>query len=241
MISILGRNPVLEALRSGQNISDIYIKEGVLIDAKIKEILDLAKSNKVRFKFVSKTFLDKISDGAIHQGVAALKQEKIQPKLNKVLLSFEQNQINPFIIYIREVQNEFNVGGIIRSAESAGANLIILPPKTHLTPQMVRASMGASEHIEIINENLFVAIKTVKDWLVKVMGIELTGEKFYFQEDLKGPVMFIIGGEDRSLSKEITNKCDFVIKIPQFGKLNSLNMGVALAVVLFEKVKQDNF
>ena len=241
MITILGRNPVLESLRSEQDISDIYIKERTIIDSKIKEILDLAKDRNIRFKFVSRQFLDKVAEGAIHQGVAGIKRDKVAKSLEQILKDLEEKKIDPFIVYIREVQNEFNVGGIIRSAESAGANIVILPPKTHMTPQMIRASMGASEHIEVINDNLFSAIKTVKSWLVKVIGIELTGTKYYFEEDLKGPAMLIVGGEDRSLSKEVTDKCDAVVRIPQLGKVNSLNMGVAVAVVLFEKVKQDKF
>lgn len=239
MITILGRNPVLEALKSGQNISDIYIKEGIKIDDKVSEILNLAKSNKIRFKFVSKRFLDNLSENTIHQGIAATKTEAIKRKLEVILKDFESRGIQPKIVFIREAQNEFNVGGIIRTAESAGANLIILPPKTHLSPQMIRASMGASEHVEIINEGLFQAIKLAKEWLVKVVGIELTGNKYYYEDDLTGPLMLIIGGEDRSLSREVTDKCDSVVKIPMLGKVNSLNMSVALAIVLYEKVKQD--
>ena len=239
MISVEGRNPVLESLRAGQHISDVYIKEGAIIDDKISEIINLCREKKIRYKFVTKKFLDKISTSEIHQGVIALRLEKKQQGLRAILEQFEDEKIVPFMIYIREAQNEYNVGSIIRSAESAGANLVILPPKTHLTPQMVRASMGASEHMTVINENLFSAIKTCKEWAIRVAGIELTGKNYYFQEDLKGSLMLLIGGEDRSLSSEVTNKCDIVVRIPQLGKVNSLNMSIAASIVMFEKVKQD--
>jgi 23S rRNA (guanosine2251-2'-O)-methyltransferase len=239
MITIEGRNPVLESLRAKQLITDVFIKEGVLIDSKISEILELCKKSKIRYKFVDKKFLDKMSNFAIHQGIIAIRHETRQQSLLECLEDFEKRKQMPFVIYIREAQNEFNVGSIIRSAESAGANLVILPPKTHITPQMIRASMGASEHITVVNENLFSAIKTCQEWAMKVVGIELTGEKYYYQENLQGPMMLIIGGEDRSLSAEVTNKCDFVVKIPQLGKVNSLNMSIAASIVMFEKVKQD--
>ena len=99
--------------------------------------------------------------------------------------------------------------------------------------------MGASEHITIINENLFQAIKLAKTHNIKVIGIELTGENYYYNSDLKGPTMLIIGGEDRSLSDEIKKKCDLFVKIPMRGKVNSLNMSVAASIVMFEKLKQE--
>ena len=101
MITIIGRNPVLESLRSGQTISDIYIKEGVKFDDKINEILDLAKSSHIRFKFVSKRFLDNISENAVHQGVAAIKVEKVQRRMQAILEEFDIKRIIPKIIYIR--------------------------------------------------------------------------------------------------------------------------------------------
>jgi len=239
MVTIEGRNPVLESLRAKQLITDVYIKEGVVIDSKISEILELCKQQKIRYKFVTKKFLDKLANLAIHQGIIAIRHESKQLGLVEFLEELEQDKKTPFIVYIREAQNEYNVGSIVRSAESAGANLVILPPKTHVTPQMIRASMGASEHMQIVNENLFSAIKTCKEWGIKVVGIELTGDKYYFQENLDGALLLIIGGEDRSLSTEVTNKCDAVVKIPQLGQVNSLNMSIAASIVMFEKVKQD--
>jgi len=243
MVIILGRNTVLESLRSGQPITDLYLKEGIGIDSKVSEILSKAKEGKVRYRFVSKRFLDNMSQGAIHQGIIAVKTEAERISLQKFLESFNKSNKSKdlFIVYIREAQNEFNVGGIIRSAEAAGADVVILPPKTHLTPQMIRASMGASEHMTILNENIFNAIRLAQKELVKVVAIELTGNQYYFQADLKGPAMLIVGGEDKSLSKEITSKCDCIVKIPQLGHVNSLNMGVAFAIVAFEKLKQDKF
>jgi len=237
---ILGRNPVLEALRAGSPIDSVSIKEGVNFDEKISEIFALMKSKNIKHRFVSKRMLDNMSDGAIHQGICALRSVKEKRTFLQILTDLEDKTIDPFIVYIREVQNEFNAGGIIRTAESVGANVIVLAPKQMVTPQIIRSSMGASEHINIVNENLFNAIKIAKGHLIKVIGIELSGDKYYYEVDLKGPAMLIIGGEDKSLSKEVLDKCDITVKIPQKGKINSLNMAVAVGVVLYEKLKQDN-
>jgi 23S rRNA (guanosine2251-2'-O)-methyltransferase len=239
MITIEGRNPVLESLRAGQLITDVYLKEGIVIDSKVGEILDMAKKLNVRFKFVSKKYLDNLSQSGIHQGIIALKHEKMSAGLVGQLKNLEEKGVTPNIIYIREAQNEYNVGSIIRSAECSGVNLVILPPKTHISPQMIRSSMGASEHIEVINENLFLAMKIVREWGCRVVGIEVTGKKYYYEEDLTGAIMTIIGGEDKPLSGEVTKKCDAVVKIPLLGKINSLNMSIAASIIMFEKIRQE--
>jgi 23S rRNA (guanosine2251-2'-O)-methyltransferase len=115
-----------------------------------------------------------------------------------------------------------------------------MPPKMYVSATTVRASMGATEHIHVINESLFNAIKTAKKNLIKVVGIEVSGQNYYYESDLTGPVMLIIGGEDRSLSDEITKQCDLVVKIPLKGRVNSLNMSVAASIVIYDKIRQDS-
>lgn len=238
-MQIEGRNPVFESLAANSPIKKIYMYEGVEKDAKILSILEMAEAQGVEVIFKKKNYLDKIASTKIHQGVIALRQKRDSWNLEMFLKKLEKEKTTPFLVYIRDAQNEYNVGSIIRSAEIVGAQAVILPPKMQLTPQMVRASMGASEHLTVINENLFQAIKLAQAELLKVIGIELTGEEYYFDADLKGPVMLIIGGEDRSLSDEIKNKSDFFVKIPMRGKVNSLNMSIAASIVMFEKLKQE--
>ncbi len=239
-MQIEGRNPVLECLVARKQIKNILMNQEIVKDEKVLKILDLAADQGVEVKYKSKKFLDKIAETKIHQGVIAIRAEYKQLQFEELINKLETNQQQPFFIYIREAQNEYNVGSIIRSAEIVGAQAVILPPKTLLSPQMVRASMGASEHLEIINENLFQAIKLCHANNIKVVGIEVTGEQYFYEADLKGPVMFIIGGEDRSLSEEIKNKSDFFVKIPMKGKVNSLNMSIAASIVMFEKLKQES-
>ena len=238
-LTIEGRNPVLEALRAGQKLSCLYVREGIKVDVKIAEIFRLAQKHTVLLKRLPQHNLDYVSQTHTNQGVVAVKSDTVVRSFVETLEFLEQQGKHPFVIYIREAQNESNVGSVIRSAEGAGANVVILPPKLEISAQMIRSSMGASEHLSIIHEGLFNAIKTAKEWAIKVVGIELSGTKYYFEEDLTGNMMLIVGGEDRSLSPEVLSKCDSVVKIPQLGMVNSLNMSVAASVVMFEKVKQD--
>lgn len=239
-MNLEGRNPVLESLRSGRNqLREIYLRDKVKKDEKIYEIVRLAKKHKIKLRFVQQDFLNKISDTGKHQGVIAVRAALPTLSLKEFMEQAEIENRELFLVYIRESFNEFNIGSIIRTAECTGAHAVVLTPKTKVTPQVIRAAMGASEHINIIHESLFNAIKLCKDHSVKVIGIEVAGEKYYYEADLTGSAMFIIGGEDRSLSEPIMEKCDEVVFIPLKGQVNSLNMGVAAGVVMYEKVRQE--
>lgn len=239
-MQIEGRNPVLESLRASNKITKILVNEGSRQDDKILEIINLADRQGIPVQFKTKQRMNKMAQTKIHQGVIAVRPEAKQVFLSELLHDLEVQKKEPFLIYIREAQNEYNVGSIIRSAEVAGAHAVILPPKTHLSPQMVRASMGASEHVPVINNNLFQTIKLLREQNLKIVGIEVGGGKYYYEAELKGPLLLIIGGEDRSLSEQVQEKCDEVVQIPMKGKVNSLNMSIAASIVVFEKLRQES-
>ena len=236
-MNIEGRNPVLESLRSNpENVMELFVRDRVHKDDKMYEIVKLAKKHKIKMRFVKLDFLNRVSDTGKHQGVIAVRSALPVLSFRKIV---DEGEDNMMLIYIRESFNEYNIGSIIRTAECTGASAVILSPKTKITPQVIRASMGASENVSIVHEGLFTAMKECKDAGVKIVGIEVTGDRFYYESDLTGKIMLIIGGEDRSLSDAIMNKCDEVVKIPLEGQINSLNMGVATGVVMYEKLRQD--
>jgi 23S rRNA (guanosine2251-2'-O)-methyltransferase len=239
-MKIVGRNPVYESLVARAKIKKLYINQEITIDEKVQSILDMAADQGVPVLYKTKRFLNNLTENAMHQGVVADKEEVTAPSLEMTLKGLEMDGIEPFILYIRDAYNEFNVGAIIRSAEAVGVNAVIIPPKMDITPNMVRSAMGATEHVPVIKESIFQAIKIVKPLGIKVVGIELTGEDYYYNSDLKGPIMLIIGGEDHSLSDELKEKADYFVKIPMKGKVNSLNMSVAASVVLFDKLRQES-
>jgi len=239
-MQIEGRNPVLEALQSKRSFKSIKIQEGITVDDKIKRILGLARSKKIYIEEMPRKKLDKLSETSSHQGVIAMVRDKTTKNFSELLKLLDERKEVPFLIYIREALYEFNLGAIIRTSECAGIQGVIVPPNRDITSQVVRASMGASEHIQIVKGSLFQVIKEAQENGIRVVGIERGGDTELYKSDLKGPIMLIIGGEDKSLSGEVSNKVDSVVSIPMKGKVNSLNMSVAAAIVIYEKVRQES-
>ncbi len=235
-MQIEGRNPINEALKADTPIKKILIQENIRQDDRIEEIFVNIKKKKINFQVVSKRKLDHISETGVHQGLIALIENEETTNFSTLI-----KDNNPFLIYIREALYEHNIGAIIRTAECAGATGVILPPKTILSPQVRRTSMGATEHIPITNYGLFQAIKEASQAGIEIVGIERTDNSTQlYKTPLRQPLMLIIGGEDRSLSESIIKKCDKTVQIPMFGKINSLNMSVAAALVIYEVVRQSN-
>lgn len=237
-MQIEGRNPVNEALKSGRQISVVYVQSRVAKSPKVREIVSQAIKKGIRVRKMTSTFLDKISLTSSHQGVIAIEKRKIQ-RLQEVLDGLYEKGKTPFFVIINEVLYQQNLGAIIRSAECAGCTGVIIPLNTKVTSEAIRASMGAIEYIPVINWNLFNAMKTLKNEGVKIIGLEATGTKTIYEEDLRGGIAILVGGEDRGITPSVLKHCDIVAKIPLFGKINSLNMSNATAVALFEKVRQD--
>jgi 23S rRNA (guanosine2251-2'-O)-methyltransferase len=231
---IPGRNPTIEALRSAHKVQTIYMEQDMNQDAKITEILNLAKSKNTLIKEVSRKELDKLAEGENHQGVVAEARNVEALKFSEQVLIDKPG----FYIYIREALYEHNVGAIIRTAEAAGIAGVILAPKQELTATIGRMSMGAVFHIPIYSGSLFPTIKMFREAGMTISGIETNGGVNLFESHLDGDGLLIVGGEDRALSTEVAEKCDQLIYIPQFGKINSLNMSVAAAIAMYEHVRQ---
>ncbi|MCA9385470.1 23S rRNA (guanosine(2251)-2'-O)-methyltransferase RlmB [Candidatus Dojkabacteria bacterium] len=238
-MNIEGRNPVIEVLRSDKDVSKLYIQSHLNQDTKINELVKKAKRRGVKIIRKSKKELDRISRTGSHQGVIAIAKH-IETKTIEEIISDARINGKPLkFIYIREAFHEYNVGAIIRTAECAGYDAVILPPKLSVTPNIVRASMGASEHIPILSYSLFPLIKDLTTFGIKVVGIERDDSaKEYTKADLTGDVALIVGGEDKPLSKQILDKCDQTIIIPMRGNVNSLNMSVAAGLSMYEVLRQ---
>lgn len=239
-MQIEGRNPVLETLRSDKVVGKIYLQKDLNQDTKINELVKKAKRDDVKIVRKSKKELDKISVTGAHQGVIAYAKHVQSKNLAEVIEEKYEKRESVKILYIREAYHEYNIGAIIRTAECCGFDAVILPPKINVTSQVVRSSMGASEHIPVYSHSLFPLIKMLSAENFKIVGIERTEEaNKYTESDLTGDIMLIIGGEDKPLSEEITNKCDNTVVIPMRGKVNSLNMSVAAALVMYECLRQE--
>lgn len=231
---IYGRNVLIEALKSDFLFEEIYFETNLKQEGKIDEIVALAKRRGIKIELLDKRKLSKLSNSEEHQGVAA----KIDFHLTSLNELFEDHKnLNKSYIYISEATFEHNVGAIIRTAECAGLGGVIIPNDIEITSTVIKISTGAAFHIPIIGLNIYQAVKDFKDNGFEIIGIERDGQNL-FNSDMKNPALLIIGGEDKSLSTNLRERCDKIIEIPQAGKVNSLNMSVAAGIVIFQHINQ---
>jgi len=228
-------NPLLEILRSSpKRVNKILLqKEGGR--RPVGEIVALAKAGHIPYLFVPKQALDKLS--AYHQGVVAT----LAPKEFSSLESILEDAKNPFLVLLDEVEDPQNLGAILRSAEGAGADGVILPERRSagLTEVVYEVSAGALEHLKVARvPNLSQAMDELKKRGIWLVGAEGGGEGEYHEFDYTLPVGLVFGSEGRGLRPLVRKKCDKILSIPMRGRVNSLNVAAAAAVFLFEVVRQ---
>jgi 23S rRNA (guanosine2251-2'-O)-methyltransferase len=236
MIQVEGRNPVHETLKTTRP-EKILVAKGTMDQAKIEEILRLAGEQGTPVELVPKKRLDAISQSGRHQGVIALIQP---PKVTTLKETLTRNQGDVTIILIDRLYDPMNLGSILRTAEATRVDAVIIPKKgsVGLTPAVLRASMGAGLHVPLIKHNLFQAAKLLKQEGVRLIGVDPTGTTDHYHERLTGPLALLLGGEDRGINPTLLDRCDTTIRIPMHGKITSLNVGAAAAVILYERTRQ---
>jgi 23S rRNA (guanosine2251-2'-O)-methyltransferase len=171
------------------------------------------------------------------QGVIAFSAQTKYVSLKALL---ENCSEKVFIMFLDGLQDPQNLGSVLRSAEATNVNMVVIPKKSAvgLTPAVHRASMGGSAYVPVSRENLFSAVKLLKQHGIRCIGVDPAGESDYFDVDLTGNLSIVIGGEDQGISPTLLRKCDATVRIPMLGKLTSLNVGVAAALVMYERVRQ---
>ncbi|CCQ94248.1 23S rRNA methyltransferase [[Clostridium] ultunense Esp] len=237
---IVGRNPVLEILKSGREVEKILVIRGEL-KGSINKIIGIAKDRNIRIQQVDKNKLDQIAQGSSHQGVAALITSYAYFSVDDILKKAEKFEESPFIIILDGIEDPHNLGAIIRTAECGGVHGIIIPKRraAHVTPAVYKSSAGAVEHIMISKvNNISDTIEKLKEKGLWIYGADIDGEEYYFNIDLKGPIALVIGSEGKGISRLVKEKCDFILKIPMLGKVSSLNASNAASILIYEVVKQ---
>lgn len=235
-MQVEGRNPTIELLKSNHKIESVYIQDRINVDEKIAYIQKLAKQANLQISYIPQNKLNHMSKTDSHQGVIAFVKQSEPPKLEEFINCKKHNLK---FIYIKDANHDHNIGAIIRTAECLGFDAVFLPKKIDITPNIIRASMGAFFHIPVFRQSIFQTIKNLSDQGFKIVGIEITpNSKDIFETELSGDIMLIIGDEDKGISQEILKKCNFSIKIPMRGKTNSLNMSVAASLAMFETIRK---
>lgn len=237
---IEGRNAVLEALKAGRAIDKVYIArdDG---DKALGFIAAKARAAGAAVSTVDRRKLDFMSSTHAHQGVIAVAAAREYSTLSDILALAESRGEAPFVVICDEITDPHNLGAIIRTAEVAGAHGIIIPRhrSSGVTAVVEKTSAGAVEHMLIAKvANLPSAMDELKNAGVWIYGTAAEGSSELWETDMTGPMALVIGSEGDGMGRLVSEKCDFLVSIPMFGKVNSLNASAAAAVVMFEAVRQ---
>ncbi|MBI4549021.1 MAG: 23S rRNA (guanosine(2251)-2'-O)-methyltransferase RlmB [Ignavibacteriae bacterium] len=237
---IAGRNPVIEALRAGTLIEKVVILAGVKGSA-IERIKGLARRNRVQYVEVGKQkFRDLVSDTTT-QGVVAIVATKQYVEVDDILkISQERNEAS-FVMILDEIEDPHNLGAMIRTAECTGVHGVIIP-KHHaasVNQTVAKTSAGASEHLPIAKVvNIANTLDELKQQGLWIVGTDPVSDKLYTEIDYSSPLAIVMGNEGRGIRQHVKEKCDFLVKIPLYGKIESLNTSVAAAIIMYEVVRK---
>ena len=230
---VCGRNAVRELVRSGRSVDKILVQIGPR-EGSIGQIIAEARERRIPVVDAKAEKLDQLSGGVNHQGVCAMASQKEYSTVDDILALAEERGEAPFIVIADGVEDPHNLGALIRCAECAGCHGIIIPQRRSagITPVVVKSSAGAIEHMLIAKVvNLASTVDDLKKKGVWIYAAEAGGTDFA-GTDFSGACAVIFGSEGEGISRLLTEKSDFVVSIPMYGKVNSLNVSTAASVIL---------
>jgi 23S rRNA (guanosine2251-2'-O)-methyltransferase len=236
-----GRNPVIECLaRRRRKVRRIWLDSRAKADPKVRRLLELAEDRGVPVERVERRKLDEWAEGRVHNGVIARADPLPSLTTLQLLDAVFAAGRAPLVVLADQVQYEHNLGAILRSALGFGVDGLILPTRrgASLSPVVQRVAMGAAEEVPVVREGLFAAMKQLRKAGVPIVGADMAGEPVG-GVDLTGACALVLGGEGRGLSRTLRDHCDQLVSIPLQGDLESLNVSVAAAILLYEKRRQD--
>ena len=232
---IIGRHPVLESLRSESPPEKIYVLFGTRGSA-IQQIQQLARRLGVPVKEIDRQRFFELSADPNAQGVLAVGATKHYIDLDALLNIAAEKQEPPFLLVLDEIEDPHNVGALIRTAECAGVHGVILP-KHHaatINETVAKTSAGASLHLPAVKvTNIASTLEELRSQGIWIVGTDMQGEKAYDEMDYRGAIAIVVGNEGKGIRRLVKEKCDFLVKIPMYGKISSLNASVAGGLVLF--------
>lgn len=237
---IEGRNAVLELLESGKDINKIFIEKGDK-QGSIHKIIAIAKEKKIVVTEIDKAKFSAITQTNNAQGVIAIIPPFDYCDIYDIMNLAKEREEEPFILILDGIEDPHNLGSIIRTAETAGVHGIIIPKRraASVNSTVAKVSAGAVEHMKIARvNNISDAINTLKKEGIWVCGTDMETNKYYYNQDLTGPLAIVIGSEGYGMSRLVKENCDFLVKIPMKGKITSLNASVSTGIVVYEAVKQ---
>ncbi|ULL13366.1 23S rRNA (guanosine(2251)-2'-O)-methyltransferase RlmB [Paenibacillus sp. H1-7] len=237
---IAGKHSVLEALRSGRTINKIWIAENAQKQL-TQPIIAEAKQQGVIVQTADKRKLDQMVENVQHQGVVAQVAAYDYVEVDDILEYARSRNEEPFILILDEIEDPHNLGSILRTADCTGVHGVIIPKRRSvgLTATVSKTSAGAVEYVRVARvTNLAQTIEQLKEQGVWVAGTDVAAPQPLYQTNLNMPLALVIGNENKGMGRLIKEKCDFLLKLPMFGHINSLNASVAASVFMYEVVRQ---
>jgi 23S rRNA (guanosine2251-2'-O)-methyltransferase len=235
---IIGRNPVMEAIRAGREIDKIIVKKGSF-EGSVVPIIKKAKDRGIIIQEADKQKLDQLADGGNHQGIIAFTAVHEYVPVEEILSRADSGGL---VIICDKITDPHNLGSVLRTANCVGAAGVIIPKRNSvgLNSVVAKTSAGAVEYTPVARvTNISQTIETLKEKGFWIAGADMDGESMY-SADLTGKIGLVIGSEGEGISKLVKEKCDFLVKIPMFGEINSLNASVAAAILMYEASRQKN-
>lgn len=237
---VYGKNPVEGLLETNpKRINKLYLAKGVKFDPKIKNILSLARQNRIAVLDVPREKMDNLT-GGVHQGIAASVSPVEYTELEDLLKKIKDKK-DALLIILDKVEDPHNLGAIIRTAAAANADGIIIPKRrsSQITSTVEKSSAGTVEKIAIIQvNNLNATIETLKENNFWIIAAEGSAESYYFSQNYDMNCAIIMGGENQGVSSLIKKNCDIIVKIPMAENINSLNVANAASILIYEIVRQ---
>ncbi len=233
---VYGVHPVEEALQAGRRCLQLFVRDET---AERREVVRLARAQGVPVHRAGAPELARLAHGGNHQGVVALFAPFAYADFNRVLADLAVAD-DALVIVLDSVTDAGNLGAILRTAAAAGAHAVVIPQdrSARVTPAAVRASAGAADRIPVVRVvNLARALGDLKKAGCWVYGADMAGQPVW-KTDLRGKVALVLGGEEKGLRRLVAENCDAILSIPMPGRFESLNVGAAAAVLIFEAVRQ---
>lgn len=237
---IVGRNSVLEALKSGRSLNKIMVAKGEK-HGSVLEILGQARSHGIIVQEVETAKLEALAGGMRHQGIVASAAPVAYAELEDVFAAAEEKGEPPFLVLLDEIEDPHNLGAILRTADAAGVHGVLVPKRRSapLSAAVAKVSAGAVEYVPVVRiGNIVQTMKELKKRGLWIVGADMDGDKAFFDADLTGPIALVVGSEGAGIGRLVKENCDFLVKIPMKGKISSLNASVACSLLLYEILKQ---
>lgn len=240
IVQVESKNAIIELLSNKVPFEKICIATNAHRDPKTKKILDYARRQGIPVERITRKRMNRLSKTSSTESVIGMKPVGKEITLDALLEKNREDRQPRLYLLLHNVQYAQNIGAIIRSAFGAMADAVIVSKRNTilLTEEVTRISMGASERVPVIQMGVYDAIKRLKDQGVKIVGAHMDG-KLYFEEDLKGDVAILLGGESEGVTDQALDKCDSLVRIPMNEGLGSLNVGASAAILMFDKRRQD--